>query len=173
MGKMMPPNTRIDFVPAAGLTTPSAPKATEMNAGTNLSPAVETGYSLGPTDSDVDNSRTIVDEGMVDTPTIGNYEAKLTFFRDDIGTGTNVAPVPATIFTTVFNLFKTAKVDGWLIKRLGRKNTVAYAAGDIVSVFKVSNDHLRELAHEKGAPFRFEVEFASLGEMYLNKTAVA
>ena len=35
--KMLPPNIRIDWVPFAGLSTPGAPKATELNAGTNLS----------------------------------------------------------------------------------------------------------------------------------------
>lgn len=173
MGKMMPPNVRIDWVPVAGLTTPGAPKATELNAGTNVSAAIETGYKLGATDSDVDNSRTIVDEGMVDTPTLGNYEAMLTIFKDEIGTGTNIAPIPATVFTTVFNLFKTAKVEGWLVKRYGKLNSVAYAAGDVVSVFRVTNDHFRERDGEKAAPTRVEIEFAQAGEMYLNKTCVA
>jgi hypothetical protein len=174
MGKMMPPNTRIDWVPLAGLTTPGTPKVSDITTnGTNLSAAIETGYKLGATDSDVDNSKTIADEGNSETPTLGNYEAMLTFFKDELGTGTNAAPVPATIFTTAFNLFKTAYVEGWLVKRYGKKQNVALAVGDILSVFRVSSDHVREREGDKGNPVRFEVEFAQGGEMYLNRTAVA
>lgn len=173
MGKMMPPNIRIDWVPAAGLTTPGEPKATELNLGTNLTDAIETGYRLGATASDTDDSKTIGDEGNTETPTIGNYEAMLTIFKDDIGTGTNAVPQNASVFTTVFNLFKAGRVEGWLVKRLGYKKTVAYAAGQEVSVFRVVNDYVRETDGDKGAPNRVEIEFGALGEFYLNRLTVA
>jgi hypothetical protein len=171
--KMMSPNTTIWWVPLAGLTTPSVPKATEITAGTNISGAIETGYKLNATDADTDKSATIIDESNVETPTIGNYEADLTFFRDDIGTGTNAAPSPATIFTTAFNLFKGGPVQGWLVKRLGSKSTVAAAASQQVSVFKVEADYYRTLDGDKGTPVRFQVPFLPLGEYYLNVTTQA
>jgi hypothetical protein len=64
-------------------------------------------------------------------------------------------------------------VEGWLVKRLGRKKTVAYAVGHEVSVFRVINDFVRELDGDKGAPNRVEIEFGAQGEYYLNRTVVA
>lgn len=171
--KMVRPNTRIDWIPLAGLTTPSAPKATEMNLGTNLSAAIETGYSLKFNDSDKDNSKTIADEGNVDTPTLKNYEGKLTFFKDDIGTGTQAIPIPATVFTTAFDLFKVAHVEGWLVSRHGRKQSVAYAAGDIVSVFRFQNEYPKTIEGNTANPIRVEVDFLTQGEAYANVTAAA
>lgn len=171
--KMMSPNSRIDWIPFAGLTTPSAPKATELNAGTNLSAAIVTGYTLGALASDVDNSKSIADEGNVDTPTLGNYDGKLQFFRDAVGTGTQQAPVPSTIFTTARALFLTAKVEGWLVSRHGAKQNVAYAAGDVVSAFHFVSDYMMTIDQEGGKPILSEVQFLPQGDMFLNVTAVA
>jgi hypothetical protein len=173
MPKMMPPNVTIWWVPQAGLTTPSAPKASEINAGTNISAAVETGYKLGPMDSDVDNSKTIADGGNTDTPTMGKYEGMLTLFRDEVGSGTNVTPNPATVFSTAFALFKTAKTAGWLVKRFGKQQSVTAAAGDVVSAFLFLNDYPREIEGTKMAPNRIEVEFFQQGSQFLNVTCVA
>ncbi|WP_346924990.1 hypothetical protein [uncultured Arthrobacter sp.] len=268
--KMVNPNTRIDWIPVAGLTTPSAPKATELNAGTRISGALETGYTLKFSDSETDASKTVEDEGNVETPTLKNYEGKLTFFQDDVGSGT-AAPsitlgatattggtfaagtyywvvaatsasgdsltsneVSATvaangtqvldwtavtgatgykvyrgssaggqnvlvttlgavatytdtgaagtagsptyrtsIFTTATDLFKVPYVEGWLVSRYGRKATVAYAAQDKVSVFRMKNDFPRFLDGEPGNPTRVEVEFFPQGEAFANVVAVA
>lgn len=171
--KMVNPNTRIDWIPAAGLTTPSAPKISELNVGTNISTAIETGYSLKFNDSDKDNSKTIADEGNVETPTLKNYEGKLTFFKDDIGAGTQAIPSPLTIFTTAYDLFKVAHVDGWLVSRHGRKQSVAYAIGDVVSVFRFQNEYPKTLEGDTANPIRVEVEFLSQGEAYANVVTVA
>lgn len=173
MGKMMSPNTTIWWVPLAGLTTPAAPKATEINAGTNISAAIETGYSLKFNDSDVDNSKTIVDEGNVETPTLQNYEGNLTFFKDEIGGGTQDAPVPSTVFTAANALFKVAKVEGWLVSRQGKKAALAAAATDIVSVFRFISDYPKTIDGEAGNPIKTSVEFLPQGEAYANVAAVA
>jgi hypothetical protein len=166
--KMVNPNTRIDWIPVAGLTTPSAPKATELNLGTRISGALETGYTLKFSDSETDASKTVEDEGNVETPTLKNYEAKLTFFLDEVGTGTQDVPVPLTVFTTATDLFKVPYVEGWLVSRYGRKATVPYAATHVVSVFRVKNDYSRVLEGEPGNPTRVEVEFFPQGEAYPN-----
>jgi len=165
---MVSPNTTIWAIPLAGLTTPSVPKATEINAGTNISAAVKTGYSIKFNDSDTDDSMTIVDEGGVVTPTLKNYECKFSLFKDEVGTGTQAAPVPATIFTTAAALFATAWVDFWIVTRHGRKNTVAAAATHIVSVFKIKNDHTRTIEEEGGKPILVEIEGLPQGEAYAN-----
>ena len=172
--KMVSPNNvRVDWIPLAGLTTPSNPKASELNLGTRVSPALETGYTLKFTDSKTDSSKTVEDEGQVETPTLRNYEGKLTFFQDEVGTGTQDAPENATAFTSVVNLFKVAWVDGWLVKRVGYKASVPYAAAQKVSVFKFKNDVYRQLEGEPGDPTRVEVEFLKQGEAYANVTTQA
>lgn len=161
MAKMMSPNTTIWWVPLAGITNPAAPTAAQITAGTNISAAIVTGYTLGATDSDTDDSKTIVDEGNVSTPTFGNYEANISFFRDGIGD----AP---TIFTTAYNLFKDGRVEGWLVSRHGYKATVAPAATQLVSVFRVMSDFTQDVEGDGGAPIQFTVPFKPQGQMAIN-----
>lgn len=170
--KMISPNTRIDWIPLAGLTAPSAPAVAELNAGQNLSAAVVTGYTLGALASDVDNSKSIADEGNVDTPTLSNYDGKLQFFKDAVGTGSQAVPSPSTVFTTANDLFKVAKVEGWLVSRHGAKQTVPYATGDVVSVYRFISDQPMTMDQEGGKPILTEVQFLPQGEMYLNVAAV-
>lgn len=171
--KMVNPNEAIYWIPVAGLTTPSAPKATEINAGTRVSQALEAGYALRFMDSGVVASQTVEEEGIVESPSLINYEGKLSFFKDDIGTGTQSAPVPSTAFTTVTALFATPYVEGWLVSRYGRKASVAVAAGDIVSVYRFKNDFPRIIAGDAEVPLKVEVGFLPQGEAYANATCVA
>ena len=163
MGKLASPNSGVWWVPAAGLTDPYNPSAAQINAGTRISPAMETGYTLGFTDSDTDNSKTVEDEGNVETPTLRNYEAKFSLFLDEVGNGTQDAPENATAFTAAFDLFKTPYVEGYLIHRIGRKGNVPVAAGHLVSVFKVKNDHHRVIEGDAVTPIKVEVEFLTQG----------
>lgn len=161
MAKMMSPNTTIWWVPLAGITNYLAPTAVQVNAGTNISAAIVTGYTLAATDSDTDDSKTIVDEGNVTTPTFGNYEASLSFFRDGIGD-------TATIFTTAYNLFKAGRVEGWLVSRHGYKSTTTAAATQLVSVFRVFSDYAQDVEGDGGAPIQFTVPFKPQGQFALN-----
>lgn len=161
MAKMMSPNTTIWWVPLAGITNYLSPTATEVNAGTNLSAAIVTGYTLGATDSDTDDSKTIVDEGNVQTPTFGNYEANLSFYRDGIGD-------TPTIFTTAFNLFKAGRVEGWLVSRHGFKANTTAVAAQLVSIFRVYSDFGQTVEGDGGAPIQFTVPFKSQGQFAVN-----
>lgn len=163
MGKLASPNSGVWWVPLAGLTTPTFPKATEINAGTRISPAMETGYTLGFTDSDTDNSKHVEQEGNSETPTLRNYEAKFNLFKDEVGSGTQDAPENSTIFTTAYNLFKVPYTEGYLIHRIGRKGSVPVAAGHKVSVFKVKNDYVRIIEGDAVTPIKVEVEFLTQG----------
>jgi hypothetical protein len=170
---MVNPNTGIWWVPLAGLTSGSSPSAAQINAGTRISAAVTTGYSIKFNDSDTDPSKTVEDEGNVETPTLKNYEGKVSLFKDEIGTGTQDVPVPATAFTAAVNLFKLPYVDGWLVTRYGRKASVPVAAGHKVSTFKFKNDYPRTVEGDAGNPILVEVDFLPQGEAYPNVTAVA
>lgn len=161
MAKLMSPNTTIWWVPLAGIANYLAPTAAEVTAGTNLSAAIVTGYTLGATDSDTDDSKTIVDEGNVQTPTFGNYEASLSFYRDGIGD-------TPTIFSTAYNLFKTGRVEGWLVSRHGYKSTVAATAAQLVSIFRVFSDFGQDVEGDGGAPIQFTVPFKPQGQFATN-----
>lgn len=161
MAKMMSPNTTIWWVPLAGIANYLAPTVAEITAGVNISAAIVTGYTLAATDSDTDDSKTIVDEGNVQTPTFGNYEASLSFFRDGIGDA-------ATVFTTANALFDAGRVEGWLVSRQGFKSTVAPAATQLVSVFRVMSDYHQTVEGDGGSPIQTTVPFKPQGQMALN-----
>ena len=167
--KMMSPNTRLDAYPVSGLTPTFNGQgevvltAAQMNAGLRISPAVKSGYTLGATDSGTDSSKTVEDEGNVETRTIKNYEGTLTGFRDPL----DEAP---TVFTDFYNLFKTAYGEHWIGTRHGKKGREAYAAGDVVSIYRFKNDPMREMEADDNGPMTVEVEFLPQGEFYQNVT---
>lgn len=165
MAKLMNPNTTIWWVPEGGFEDPANPTPEEINAGENISCAIVTGFTLNPTDSDTDDSRSICDEGNVATPTYDNYEANLTFFRTAEDTPTNPNDVA---MDTAFELFREKWARGWLVRRIGKKNNVEAAAGDIVSLFDVLSDNPRDIAGGDEGPIQFEVPFLQQGAMHLN-----
>lgn len=165
MPKMMSPNTRIDFYPENGFADPENPTILELNAGTNISPAIVTGYTLNFTDSDTDDSKTIVDEGNVQNRGFANYEASLGFYRAPIG----ATDAESVAFNTARSLFKAQEhVTGWLVSRHGWKSSVAYAAGQHISIFKVTSDFPRDEEGDGGTPIQFTVPFLAQGEAYAN-----
>jgi len=165
MAKMMSPNTTIWWIPVAGVVNYLAPKVAEVTAGINISGAIVSGYTLAATDSDKDSSKSIIDEGNVDTPTFGNYQAKLSFFRDGIGD-------TATVYTTAYNLFVAGQVEGWLVSRQGYKSTAAAASTQIVSLFRVISDFGQDVESGSGAPIEFTVPFLPQGQMAVNVAIV-
>jgi len=128
--------TRWDWVPGnSPFANPLAPKVSEISAATavNLSPYVVTTSSMNAVASDTVNERSIAETANVVVPTVGNYEGTLTLFRDYAdGEPTDVDP---------FDLFKSAGIVGYLVRRVGKPSTTAYAAGDIVDIFKVMTDN--------------------------------
>lgn len=170
MAKMMSPNTRIDWVPSGGIAVDREPTAAELNAGTNLSRAITTGYTLRFTDSDTDDSKSIVDEANVVSPTRDNYEANLSFFLAPESVGSQ-DPVEIA-YQEAEALFSTDdRVEGWLVLRNGYKADVAYAEGQEVSLFYVISD-IRRIASEDNAPIMMEVPFLPQG-IGINNVPVA
>ncbi|MGN6721209.1 MAG: hypothetical protein ACTHJM_01200 [Marmoricola sp.] len=163
--KMLSPNTRIDWIPASGIADPVAgPTLTELNAGTNISAAIVTGFKLAAKDSDVDNSRTIVDEGVVDTPTAANYEGSLSFYLDPVG-GT------PSVYTTAVGLFKGGPVFGYLVSRQGKKFDQPYAAGDVFSYFYFQSEDVKIDDSDSKSTIKASVDFLPQGVFALNKVA--
>jgi hypothetical protein len=156
--KMVSPSTTIWWVPTAGgPASASAMTSAQINAGVNLSCAIETGFKLDALASDKDASRTICDAGNVDNFTFDNYQGDLTFFRDN---GINAIAA----FVNAWNLLKTPGQTGYLVARYGKLSTVAAAVADVVSVFAFESDQPLDL-DDAVAPIRFEVVFVPKGDM--------
>lgn len=167
MAKMMSPNTTIWWVTDATYN-PDTPSAAKLTLAANISCAVVSGYTLNPTDSDVDDSTSICDGANVEVPTYYNYEGNITFFREgNIGDTTSD-------YAKAFAFFKTRgnAAGGYLVRRVGYLSTVAAAAGQVVSSFKFISDNPQDVV-EDGGPIQFTVPFLPQGKMALNKTLVA
>jgi hypothetical protein len=177
--KMMAPNTTIWWFDQGAITTPAAPKVTEIVAalasstpggmGQNLSAAVVAGYTLNPADSDTDNSQSIIDTGAAQNRAAANYEGNLSFFRERV-------PLTNTTseYLKTYQLFKTKGRSGWLVRRVGKLYTVAATIGDLVDVFLFITDQPRSTPPStSGGPTQFTVPFLKQGTLYTNVALVA
>ena len=160
--------TRYDFVPGAtGLTTPAAPKVTELVAGTvkALSPYVVTTTSVNPTSSDTVSEKGITDTSNAVVPIIGNFEGTLNLFRDY----TAGAPTANDPLVT----FNAAGVVGWIVRRLGLPAATAWATGQKVDVFYVMTDNPQQTGGAGDGYLKLTVPLLQQGVMYLGVTTVA
>lgn len=164
--KMLSPNTTIWWVPTAGVANYLAPTAAEINAGTNLSCAIVTGYTLNATDSDVDNTKSICDNSNTSNPTFDNYDGNLTFFRSIVADSSGV-------YWAAFNLFKNEGASGYLIRRIGKNNAAVAAIGDTVSVFGFESDVPTDTESNAGGPIQLGVTFLPQGKLKVNFTLAA
>jgi hypothetical protein len=163
--KMLAPRTTIWFVPGASIANRSVgPTLTEINtSGVNISCAILTGYTLNATDSDTDDTRSICDEGNVDTYTDGNYEGDLTFFREGDTAATT------GVFYQAFNLFKQP-AQGAFVKRIGKLSTDALVSGDDISWFDGETDYT--VNNDEGTnPKTFQVKLIPSGYFGINVDA--
>lgn len=174
MAKMMSPKTTIWWVPADATETiatvsqvfnPDAPQKEFLTPARNISCAIVSGYTVNPTDSDTDDSKSICDASNVQTPTFRNYEGNITFFRDaDV---TNIT----SDYGKAFAFFRTKGTDGYIVRRLGKLSSVAPVAGDVVSSFRFINGNPQDVVND-GGPIQFTVPFFPQGKMALYKSLV-
>lgn len=168
--KLLRPNVGIYVAAADAFANWAAPTLTEITNATkvfNISKAVTDGYTLNMTDSDVDNSLAIVDNASVSTPTLYNYEASLDGFRD--------ADVEAdSAYNLFYAKFATAPVGTkyYLIKRIGKANDAAFAAGDLVSIYGVTTDYPVDIVAD-GAMIMTGARFLTTGEVVVNVAVAA
>jgi hypothetical protein len=131
----------------------------------NISPAITDDYTLGLTDSQSDNSLSVVDNANVVTPTYNNYSASIDGFRDSSLSATSV-------YNDFKKLFQTADNKYYLIKRIGKAHDAAFAAGDIISVFGVTTDYGLDI-YGDGNMIRLGARFLTTGEVATNITVGA
>lgn len=155
--KMLNPNTTLVAVDEEDVLDPDNPTAEELNAGLNFSCAVVRGYTINPTDSDTDDSASICDSGNVENRLYDNYEGEVTAFRDaDVDDATSV-------FNETFEYFKVPDRRYYVYRRIGKRNTVAFAAGDEVEGFLFANDNIRSIDGGDDGPIQFTVPMLQQG----------
>lgn len=166
MPKMMSPNTRIDWI-TDPTYDPASPSAALFTDATNISCAIVAGYTLNPTRSNVDTSKSICDSGTVENPGTYNYEGALTFFREgDLANTTSP-------YARAFEFFKKRGTTGYLVRRTGFLNSKKVEAGQIVSSFKFTNDNPKDVVGDDEAPIQWTTKFNTQGRMELFKTVKA
>jgi len=151
------------WVPAGGIANIKAPTATEINAGVNLSLAIAAdGTEVTATDSSDIDDRSIVDKGNAVEAGFDQYNAAITLFRPyDMGNVTDP-------YVIAYNLFKTQKVHGYIVKRRLQESYLSPAvAGEMVSVFKVQSDYTADdTAGEDSV--KLAVAFLPQGQVAIN-----
>lgn len=156
--KLLAPNVTIWWIDAAGVADPYAITAAEINAGKNISCAIVSGYTLNPTDPNVDNTKSICDSANVDNPTTDQYNGNVTFFRDK-----NIATV-ASVYNIAFQLFRYGGAQGYLVRRVGELSSAVAAIGDDVQVFGFESDLPSSIdGGENPPPVQFTVPFIPNG----------
>ena len=166
--KMLRPNVGLYVATADAFVNWAAPTLTEITNATkvfNISPAVTDDYTLNMTDSDTDDSLAIVDNASVSTPTYSNYEASLDGFRD-----ADAAAV--SVYNKFRTLFAAADVKYFLIKRVGKAHSAAFAAGDLISIYGVKTDYPVELIGD-GEMIRTGARFLTTGQVQVNVAVAA
>jgi hypothetical protein len=144
---------------------PANPSIALLLPATDISCAIETGYTLNPAKSDVNSKKTICEDSKVETPVRYNYEAQMTFFRE----GDLADSVSA--FSRAFSFFGTTRNTGYLVRRSGIPRTVALAAGQKVDSFKFINDVPQDVVDAD--LIQFSTKFLQQGRMELSKALVA
>lgn len=179
MAKMLSPNTTIWWVPAEQVTNEAELLKVATYTGNkaiNISCAIVAGMTLNPTDSETENSRSICDAAAVETPVSENFEADLTFFREEIKSSQQAAGTDS-VYDKVYQLFKhgwqEGLVEGYLVRRIGKRHDVPAAADQEVSYFKVMADNPRDEIGEGQSSIQFHVPFRPAGTMKLNKKLTA
>ena len=166
--KMLRPNVGIYVATADAFANWQSPTLAEISSATkvfDISQAVTDDYTLNQTESQSDNSLSIVDNADVTTPTYYNYEASLDGFRDQNLTATSV-------YNKFRDLFKSADVKYYLIKRVGLPHDADFAAGQEISIFGVKTDFPTELVGD-GEMVRMGARFLTTGEVAVNVAVAA
>lgn len=161
-------NVKVGWILDADLTDPEAPAAAELNGDAlDLSAAIAwDGYEVGATDSDDWDDRALTDLGNAITRGFANYAATLPFFYDADFSDTS------SVYNDAFDAFRTPLTTGWIVTRVGVPASTAWAANDVVSVFKFIAGTTQTDQGDQST--KFVVEFMQQGQLYVNtRVAIA
>jgi len=159
--------TQYTWVPGvAGLTTPAAPKLTDLSAtgAKNISDYVVTTTDINPDDSDTITEKGITDTSNAVVPTIGNYHGTLNLFRDF------TSGAPAT--TDLASVFTKGAV-GWIVRRLGKPASTALAVADVVEVYLFLVDKVARTGGQADGFLKLNCTLLQQGQYYPDVAVVA
>lgn len=128
--------TKIHWVQGdTGITNVLAPTTTQLNAGTSIDITclLLSTYEVRADGSDTTNERAVCETANVVAPTVQNYTGTLPLFRQFDDT-TNAPEADDAL-----NVFTFGAV-GWFVRRIGKPYSTAWAAGDVVDVYKFAVD---------------------------------
>jgi hypothetical protein len=152
--------TKVSWVTT--IASPSAPTASELNAGKDLGPYLTTNYKVGMEDSDTVSEKSITETAEIVVPTIQKYSGSLELFRDF----TTGAP-SANDFTTYF---AGANEVGFIVRRTGTPSSTAFASAQTIEVYKFIAD-APVFAPGSGSGYvKGTVKLLPQGVFYLNTT---
>jgi len=151
-----------------GVPLSAADWATGVAAGliTDISCAVEDGYTLGLTGSSTDSSQSVCDIAEVETPLYYEYEASLDLFRNLPGS------IDTPIYDIAMSLFDGKDVAYYLLSRVDALQGSTVVAGNILSAFAVKTDLAQDTV-EDGSMAMFAARFKPSGGVNVNFTVVA
>lgn len=128
--------TKIHWVQGdTGITNVLAPTVAQLNAGTSIDITclLLATYEVRADGSDTTNERAVCETANVVAATVQNYMGNLILFRQFDDT-TNALETDDAL-----NIFSFGAV-GWFVRRIGKPYSSAWAAGDVVDVYKFAVD---------------------------------
>lgn len=150
------------WVPDGGIADIEAPTAAEINAGVNISPSVAADSTsvTASESSDIDD-RAVTDAGNAVEAGFAQYEAALNLFRPSDPDDTSDS------YAVTYNLFKTQRVKGYIVKRLLVPWANTFAAGEMISVFYVLSDYTADDTEGEDS-VKLMVQFLPQGRLAVN-----
>lgn len=134
--------------------------------GWDISCAIEdSGYTLGTTGYDENDSRSLCDIGNVANPTFATYEASLDGFRSD-------PDDPTAVYDLFYELFSGVDREFYLVSRVGPEQGTAITAGQIMSAFGVNTDYGTDVVGDNEM-LLWGARFKPNGNINTNATVVA
>jgi hypothetical protein len=136
MGTKVLSNQRVTVLAglSSGIADWTAPSLSSLTALTNVSGAVNwAGFDLNIQASEQDDDRTLTDGAGAQSRGFTNFGGGLQFVNPKV---TDLV----SIFRTTYNIFSTPRVELVVAVRYGKKNSVAPAAGDKWTIYRVMSD---------------------------------
>jgi len=137
--------------------------------GVNLTEAIAfDGYNLGASESNKIDDKGIADKSNAQARGFAQFAGSLTFFR-------GIRSETTGAYATAFDTFKgatDARVDGYLVTRIGVPSNTPIAAGQKVSIFKFVADAVMDNTEGEDS-VKFMVNFQPQGQLSVNVTVIA
>lgn len=128
--------TKLVVVPG-GVADVNKPTVTEFNEGIDITCAVVAGYTLGMTDSNTIEGRSVCDKGNTTDYGSANYEGNLQFFLEADEDET----AETSAYKRAADFFTTRGIQFDIIRRIGKPHDVDGSADDKVEVFGFTTDY--------------------------------